>query len=198
MQILNNTWHTVIKALHFLVKPIVLFMVCVMMTGMTFVPQSNISREYQIKAVFLYNFCQFVEWPSKAFVHEDDPLIIGILGENPFDSYLEETVKGEKASGHSLEVRHFQQVSQIRECHILFINVTGKDEVKKVISALASRNILTVSEMTNFTKQGGIVRFFTEDNRTRIRINLEAAKKAELIISSKLLKLADIVNAPKN
>jgi hypothetical protein len=197
MQILNNTWHRVIKA-HFLVKPIVLFMVCVLMTGMTFVPQGNISREYQVKAVFLYNFCQFVEWPAKAFAHEDDPLIIGILGENPFDNYLEETVKGEKASGHLLEVRHFQQVSQIRECHILFINVTGKDEVKKVISTLASRNILTVSEITNFTKQGGIVRFFTEDNRTRIRINLEAAKKAELTINSKLLKVADIVNAPTN
>jgi hypothetical protein len=169
-----------------------------MMFGMMSVPQSTISREYQVKAVFLYNFCQFVEWPEKAFAHADDPFIIGILGENPFDNYLEETVKGEKANGHSLEVKHFQTVNQISQCHILFINLDGKDELKKVLAALESRNILTVGEIANFTKQGGIVRFFTEDNRTRIRINLDAAKKAELTINSKLLKVADVVNSQTN
>lgn len=195
MQILNHACDTGLKAVCFFVKPVSLALAFVVLAGMTFVPQSDISREYQVKAVFLYNFCQFVEWPPKAFANQDDPLVIGILGENPFDSYLEETVKGEKANGHPLAVKHFQTTNQITACHILFVNVTDKDELKKVLVMQASRNILTVGDFTSFNKQGGIVRFFTEDNRTRIRINLDAAKKAELTINSKLLKVADIVHS---
>lgn len=195
MQILNNALLNIVKAIRFVVKHVSLLLVYAVLMSMTFVPQNNISREYQVKAVFLYNFCQFVEWPAKAFAREDDPLIIGILGENPFDNYLEETVKGEKANGHALEVRHFQTVAQITECHILFINLPERDEIKKALGQLGTRNILTVGDAANFARQGGIVRFLTEDNRTRIRINLEAAKKAELTISSKLLRVAEIVNS---
>ena len=198
MQILNNVGRICSKAIRVLVTCTLQILVFSALTGMTFTPQNNISREYQVKAVFLYNFCQFVEWPAKAFAHPNDPLVIGILGENPFENYLEETVKGEKANGHSLEVRHFQTVDQIRECHILFINLPEKDELKKALSALSSRNLLTVGDVSNFAKQGGIVRFFTENNKTRIRINLAAAKKAELTIHSKLLKLADVVNSDTN
>jgi hypothetical protein len=198
MQILKDTGHRIIKALCRWKIPTVLFIAFCLTTGMKAVPQNSISREYQIKAVFLYNFSQFVEWPEKAFTHADAPLIIGVLGENPFANYLEETVKGEKVNGHPLEVKHFQTIGQVSECHILFIHMNEKDEVKKVLAVLGERNILTVSELANFAKQGGIVRFFTEDNRTRIRINLDAAKKAELTISSKLLKVADVVNSQKN
>jgi hypothetical protein len=194
MQILKNAFDTGIKALHSLVKHALFVLVFGALMSMTSTPQKTISREYQIKAVFLYNFCQFVEWPAKAFASPDDPMIIGILGENPFEDYLKETVQGEKVNGHPLEVKYFQTVDQISECHILFVNLREKEDVKKVLTALGSRNILTVGEVANFAKQGGIVRFLTEDNRTRIRINLEAAKKAELTIHSKLLKVAEIVN----
>lgn len=195
MQILNTPRNTGLKAVRFFVKHVALALVYSVLMSMAFVPQNNISREYQVKAVFLYNFCQFVEWPTKAFASQDDPLVIGILGENPFDNYLEETVKGEKANGHPLAVKHFQTVDQVTACHILFVNIADKDELKKVLLMQTSRNILTVGEFANFAKQGGIVRFFTEDNRTRIRINLDAAKKAELTINSKLLKVADVVNS---
>jgi hypothetical protein len=198
MQILNNSRYRVIEALSVSATGIFLLLLCGILSGMMAVPQSGISREYQVKAVFLYNFCHFVEWPEKAFANPDDPLIIGILGDNPFDNYLEETIKGEEANGHSLVVKHFQNVNQISTCHVLFINVNGKDEVKKVLAALENRSILTVSETANFAKQGGVIRFFTEDNRTRIRINLDAAKKAELTINSKLLKVSDVVTSQTN
>src|SRR2546430_1625474 len=63
------------------------------------------SAEYQLKAVFLFNFAQFVEWPAQASTEPDAPLVIGVLGQNPFGSYLDELVRGEKVGPHPLVVR---------------------------------------------------------------------------------------------
>ncbi|RAV98232.1 YfiR family protein [Pseudochryseolinea flava] len=150
--------------------------------------------EYQVKAVFLYNFAQFVEWPKQAFTTDNAPLIIGVLGADPFGSYLDKTVKGENVNGHPIIVKRFQKIEDIKNCHILFINITGKDRVREICEQLNAKNVLTVSDMPNFTKQGGIVKFYVEDNKTKIRINLEASKRADLSISSKLLRVAEIVN----
>jgi hypothetical protein len=159
-----------------------------------FSAQTQVAREYQIKAVFLFNFAQFIEWPAASF-RETDAIVIGVLGENPFGTYLDEAVRGEEVRGHPLVVQHYRQVEDVKACHILFINATEMHQIKQVLASLKSKSILTVSDATNFTKQGGIIRFFTENKKTRIRINLDAAKDANLTISSKLLRLADIVGA---
>lgn len=168
------------------------------LNNITSAQQQGALPEYQVKAVFLYNFAQFVEWPAKAFPETNAPLVIGILGDDPFGNYLDETVKGEKVNEHPLDVKRFRSVSEIKTCHILFITTSEKDKLKGIFEGLQSRNILTVSDVPNFTKQGGMVKFFTEKSKTRIRINLEATKTADLTISSKLLRLADIVNAPND
>lgn len=155
------------------------------------------SQEYKIKAVFVFNFTQFVEWPAEAFATENAPLIIGLLGGNPFGPYLEETVRGEKINGHPLVIQHFQKAEEAMSCHILFINLTKPDQLKQVFENLKTQPILTVSDVNNFTRLGGMIRFITENKKTRIRINLDAAKSANLTISSKLLKLAEIVAPPK-
>jgi len=157
-----------------------------------FSAQTHIAREYQIKAVFLFNFAQFVEWPGTAFA-QTNSIVIGVLGEDPFGAYLDEAVRGEEINGHPLVVQRYRQVKDVKTCHILFINATEAHQLKQVLTALKSKNVLTVSDADNFTKQGGMIRFVTEDRKTRIRINLEAAKEADLSISSKLLRLADIV-----
>jgi hypothetical protein len=158
----------------------------------------ELSREYQVKAVFLFNFSQFVEFPSEAFLTADSPLVIGVLGKDPFGDYLDETVNGEKVNGHSLTVERYKTLEEIKTCHILFISADKKLDVKGIFKQLENRPILTVGDMPNFAKNGGIIRFLTDDNKTRIRINIEAAKKANVTISSKLLRIAEIINSENN
>jgi hypothetical protein len=155
-------------------------------------------KEYQVKAAFLFNFTRFVEWPAAAFEEPGSPLIIGVVGTNPFGTHLEETIKGEEINGHPLVLQYFKTVGEIASCHILYINIENKEEIKKALTNARASAVLTVSDLSNFTKQGGMVRFVTEDSKTRIRINLEVAKAAGLTISSKLLKLAEIVEPQSN
>jgi hypothetical protein len=160
--------------------------------------QAQPSQEYTIKAVFLYNFTQFVEWPESAFAEETSPLIIGILGKDPFGSSLDETVRGERVKNHPLVVKRFKTAAEITRCHILYININEKAQLKSILESLKVKNILTVGDVSNFASNGGMICFFTEKNKTRIRINIEAVKNSELTISSKLLRLADLVETQTN
>lgn len=162
------------------------------------ITQPEVSREYQIKAVFLFNFTQFVEWPAAAFPTPDGPFVIGIIGRDPFGSYLDETVQGEKLEGHPLVVRRIQSPDDAVNCHILFVNVSDKADVKRVLERVKDKPVLTVGDVPNFASQGGMIRFYKEENKIRIRINLEATKQANVNISSKLLNLADIVETQSN
>jgi hypothetical protein len=160
--------------------------------------QTGISKEYQIKAVFLFNFAQFVEWPTNAFPEAQTPLIIGILGNNPFETYLDGTVQGEKVNGHPLVVQRFSRAEDLKKCQILFISQSESKRVNRILANLKGQNILTVSDIDGFAKNGGVIRFVTEQNKIRFRINLEAAKNANLTVSSKLLRLAEIVEPGKD
>ncbi|HXF09437.1 MAG TPA: YfiR family protein [Desulfuromonadaceae bacterium] len=159
--------------------------------------QTVSSKEIQIKAVFLFNFAEFVEWPTNAFVDPHAPLVIGVLGEDPFGSFLDDTVRGETVNGHPLAVRRYQDVSEIKDCHILFISRSEADRLEQIVAALKDRNILTVGDFDGFAQRGGIIRFVT-DKKIHLRINLEMAKAANLTISSKLLRPSEIVQAGKD
>lgn len=160
--------------------------------------QPQTSKEYQIKAVFLFNFTQFIEWPGSAFGEASDPFVIGIVGDDPFGPYLDETIRGENLDGHPLVVKRFKTPDEVEVCHILFVNMSDRDDIKNAFDRIKSHSVLTVGDVANFGKQGGMIRFITENNKTRIRINLEAAREADLTISSKLLKLAEIVETQSN
>ncbi|HVU25661.1 MAG TPA: YfiR family protein [Opitutus sp.] len=151
------------------------------------------SREYQIKAVFLYNFTQFVDWPPTAFAEDGSPLIIGVLGEDPFGEVLDETVRGESIDHRPLVVRRFRQVEDIDQCHVLYIAQSESSRLAAILRQLAHRSILTVSDVPGFARSGGMIRFITADNRVRLRIDQVAARAAGLTISSKLLRPAEIV-----
>lgn len=158
---------------------------------------SQAREDYQVKAVFVFNFTQFVEWPEDAFENTSSPLIIGILGENPFGTYLQETIANEKANNHPLVIRQALKLEEIKEFHILFINVSTPSRLKETIASLKGKPVLTISDASNFAKSGGVIRLYTEDKKIRVRINLPAAKENRLTISSKLLKLADVVESQK-
>jgi hypothetical protein len=160
--------------------------------------QAEVSREYQVKAVFLFNFAQFVDWPPGAFSNPQAPLVIGVLGDDPFDGYLDETVRGEKLNNRPFVVQRYRRVEEIENCQVLFIGQTGSHRLEHILDALKGRSILTVGDMEGFARDGGIIRFITKDNRIRFRINVEAAEAAHLVISSKLLRLAEIVTPEKD
>ena len=169
------------------------FMVSLMACTTFFVcAQTPVAREYQVKAVFLYNFTQFVEWPSSSFSSDQAPMVIGILGPDPFGSYLEETATGEKINGHPLLVQHYNIIEEVGACHVLFINVADKNKRGQTMTKLKGRNILTVSDASDFLEQGGMVRFFTRQGKIKLQVNLEETKAANLVISSKLLRLVEI------
>jgi|SRR5688572_10997142 len=176
------------------------WIICVLLffCGRHLPAQTTIPAEYQIKAVFLFNFTQFVEWPTNAFADAQSPLVIGVLGEDPFGAYLEETVRGEKANDHPLTVQRFRRVEDITTCHVLFISRSEAARFDQIFASLKNRHTLTVGDVDGFARSGGIIRFLTEKNKIRLRINLEAAKAANLTISSKLLRPAEIVAPGKD
>lgn len=150
--------------------------------------------EYQVKAVFLFNFAQFVQWPPQAFSRPDQPFRIGILGEDPFGPYLDQTVQGEKIDGHPLVVKRCTGVEDARDCQILFIGRSQMGNLEGIFAALQGLSILTVGDAQGFVQRGGVLRFNMVDNKVHLRVSLKAAQRANLAISSKLLRLADIVD----
>jgi hypothetical protein len=160
--------------------------------------EPQISKEYQVKAVFLFNFAQFVAWPTNAFPEAQTPLTIGILGDDPFNEFLDDTVRGEKANGHPLAVQRFHRIEDVKDCQILFISRSENKHLERVLSATKGRNILTVGDSDGFIKHGGVIRFITVGNKIHFQVCLEAAKDADLAISSKMLRLAEIVDPGKD
>ena len=156
-------------------------------------PETRVSSEYDLKAAFLFNFTQFVEWPPEAFPDATTPITIGILGDDPFGSSLDEIVADEVVRNRRLLVRRFRDVSQIDGCHVLFVSPSESRSLDKVFSALDGRSVLTVGETPDFAARSGVIAFVLSHNRLRLRINLAVARAARLTISSKLLRQAQIV-----
>lgn len=155
--------------------------------------QTPAAMEYQIKAVFLFNFAQFIDWPPNAFTDAQSPLVIGVLGEDPFGNFLDELVRGEKVNNRPLEIQRYRKVEQIKACHILFVSHSEGPNLDEIFSGLRGRSILTVGDIEGFALHGGMIRFVNEKNKIRLRINLDASKAAGLTMSSKLLRPAQII-----
>jgi hypothetical protein len=151
------------------------------------------SREYQLKAVFLYNFAQFTDWPTNAFASTNSPIVIGVLGADPFGSALEDTVRGEIVHGRRLVVEHYRRADEIRTCHILFISQSETRTLEQQLDILKGKPVLTVSDIEQSAFRGAMIRLVTEKNKIRLRVNLDAVKASNLVISSKLLRAAEIV-----
>jgi hypothetical protein len=155
--------------------------------------RAAVPSEYQLKAVFLFNFAQFVEWPAGAFPNPDTPFVIGVLGKDPFGSQLDAVVRGESAANRPMVVERYHNVGEIQYCNILFIGRSESAEWPQILAALKGRSILTVSDAEEGDQSGVMIRLVTQNNRIRLRIDLGAAKAGSLTISSKLLRPAEIV-----
>lgn len=155
---------------------------------------ADASRESDLKATLLYNFTQFVEWPREAFSAEDAPLVIGVLGRDPFGKVLDKLVEQESVAGHRIVVERFRDPAEAARCHLLFISSSERADASSILESLKGRPILTVAEFDDFLDWGGVVQLHKAANKKiRLRVNLSAARSAELTLSAKLLRVAETV-----
>ena len=151
--------------------------------------QEGGSREYELKAAFIYNFIKYVDWPS-------DPgpnIVLGVYGKDPFGSALD-AVNGKTIRGKTLVVRRLSDRRDLAKVQILFLCNSEKDRLRSLLDSLRGGSILTIGEMPGFAQNGGIIGFRAENNKVRFDIDPDAAQRARLKVSSYLLRLARIVH----
>ena len=153
------------------------------------------ANEYQVKAAFLFNFAKFVEWPSTAGADPNAPMVIGILGKDPFGPEIDRAIEGKTVNGRRLAVKRFSSLEAYEHCNILFVSSSERTNLSRILAAVRNRSVLTVSETDRFAQLGGIINFITIENRIRFEINQAAATRAGLKISSKLLSLGRVARA---
>jgi hypothetical protein len=149
--------------------------------------------EYQVKAAFLYNFTKFTDWPTNASAPSNTPIVIGIVGEDPFGKTLDAVVSGETVRGRPLVVKRLRDEEDLRSCQLLFSSRSAKDRLPALLSQLKGSPVLTVGDFDGFAQQGGMVNLLLVQKSVKIDINQAAVEEAGLQISAKLLKLARIV-----
>jgi hypothetical protein len=158
----------------------------------------EVNREYAIKAAYLYQFARYVEWPPNAFTSDTSPLIIGVLGTDPFGGILDEIARSKRIDGHPIIVHRFSSMADYKPCHILFIGASvSQAEKAAAIEKARGSSVLLVGEEPGFADEGGMINFFMDENKIRFEINAENAKQDRLKISSKLLSLAKIVGVKR-
>ena len=170
-------------------KVLVLLLFLTLTSSMLSTPvRAQTPDEYQVKAAFLYNFVKFVEWPVETFSDNRAPVVIGVVGDDPFGSKIDQVINGKTANGRPLVLKRFANFKALTFCHILFICSSEKNNLRQALAA-AGAGVLTVGETERFTHMGGIINFTIVDSRVRFKINQVAAERAGLRFSAKLLKL---------
>lgn len=153
------------------------------------------ATEYQVKAAFIYNFLQFVDWPAKPGKAPGPALNLCIMGENPFGSAFE-SYQGETVRRWKLFIRQAQTVHELKDCQVLFICPSEKGRAAQIARQAAGQGILTIGDSDGLAHQGVMINFHLDRGKVRFEINIEAARRAGITISSHLLKLAKIIQEP--
>jgi hypothetical protein len=149
--------------------------------------------EYQVKAAYLFNFLKFVKYPSESFADPLAPIVVGVVGEDPFGSALPQVVTGKTVEGRDLVIRLYRPGEDLRGAHILFISASERKRLPMILSSLRGSSVLTVSDTPGFLDAGGMIQFLNENDRVRFAINMNATSRAKLKASSKLLSLARVM-----
>jgi hypothetical protein len=149
--------------------------------------------EYELKAAFLYNFIKFTEWPTEELGKSADPFVIGILGKDPFGQALDKIIEGETVHNKRVVAKRLTRAEEALNCHALFISSSEESNLPRILGLLDGQSVLTVGEIKNFAGRGGVIYLKEENKRLVFEINLEAAKRAGLVMSAQLLKVAKIV-----
>jgi hypothetical protein len=150
------------------------------------------TREYLVKAAFIYNFTQFIQWPDNAFASKDSAFVVAILGADPFDGALDEAMAGKIVANHSVTVQHYATVDGLGSCQLLFVPASQDPALGVLFAKLNGIPVLTVGESEAFSPAGGGIRLFLEDQKMRFEIDPDPIASVGIKVSAKLMKLARI------
>jgi len=148
-------------------------------------------EEYQVKSAFLYNFVKFVEWPSETFRDSDSPVKICVLGKDPFGESLD-YLRDKNVGSRKLVIERLKRGDAPDKCQVLFISDSEKNNAAEILRGVRKRPVLTVGDMKGFLQSGGIINFISKGNQVSFEINLDAAERSKLRVSSQLLQVAII------
>jgi len=168
-----------------------------------------VSSEYQVKAAFLYNFIKFVDWPGEDATDSNEPVVIVVLGKNPFGGAFK-PIENKQVKERDVSVKYFKGLEEleksgekdkaieaIRKCQLLFICPSEEANLREIINLVKNRSVLTVADSKDFLDSGGIIEFVMDGKKVRFGINVTAAKSAKLKVRSQLLRLAKKVVGEK-
>ncbi|MBD3299061.1 MAG: DUF4154 domain-containing protein [candidate division Zixibacteria bacterium] len=150
--------------------------------------------EYDVKAAYLFNFARFVEWPDDRFASAEAPIVIGILGNDPFGDVLDQTVSDKLAQGRTVEVIRHVDLQQADSCHIVFVDASVRDVATPLLAGYANHGVLTVGDWRGFTDDNGIIEFVIRKGRVRFRIRPDLATGGGMTISAKLLTVGEVAS----
>jgi YfiR/HmsC-like len=152
----------------------------------------------QVQAAYLYNFGKFVKWPAVAQANQNGAFTICVIGEDPFAAVLQSRLAAESVGGKPVSVKRLSKAQGFAVCHILFIGEAEKKDLGGILASIDDASVLTVSDLPDFTKRGGMIQFLLEGDRVRFEINLESAGKSHLVMASDLLNVAVAVKKPSS
>jgi len=160
-------------------------------------PGSDEDREYRIKAAFLLHFVRYTTWPKECFEDAASPIVLTVVGADPFGPVLKETFRGETIQGRRVEIAHAQEVPRELGGHIVFCSELSRAAREDLLTKASRRPLLVIGESPGFAEDGGSINFFIQDQKTRFEINTEALAEARLEMSPAVLKLAKIVRTKR-
>ena len=149
--------------------------------------------EYDVKATLIVNFMKFVEWPDDTSLVAPGPLVLAVVGNDPFGAALEHATAGQSINGRPVQVRRWRSARELGPCHVLFIAVSDADEARRILGEVRGAAVLTIGDRPSFVSEGGMIGFFMHDSRIRFDISPASAERAHLRISSRLLAVAHVV-----
>jgi hypothetical protein len=151
-----------------------------------------VAGEYDLKAAFVYQFTHYTEWPAESFEDSTSPIVVAVVGEDPFRGALERAVRDKTVGGRSLAYRHFANANALEPCHVLYVSPSERQQLGQIVRDAQDFAALTVADTEDFTREGGMVRFLTENKKVRFEIRRKAVEAAGLRIKAQLLKAGHI------
>lgn len=171
---------------------------CAFLANLVLHAQNPRPTDYQVKATYLYNFGRFIEWPEKLAAAQGGSFTVCVLGQDPFGPSLDATLAGETIGGKTVVAKRISSAEESGDCQILFLSLTDDNRLNKIIADLDKKAVLTVSDMSQFVKRGGMIQFVLEGKKVRFEVNLTATQHAGLTLSSELLKVATAVKRDRD
>ena len=149
-------------------------------------------REYSVKAAFIYNFTQFIDWPADAFAAGDSPFVVAVVGQNPFGAALDRAMANKTVGKHPIVVKYFATANDLGTCQLLFVSASLDKQLGEIFAKKTGKAVLNVGESDEFMRAGGAIRLFLEEDHVKFEIAPDVCEAARLKVSAKLMKLARI------